>query len=491
MSGEVDPAVVAPGETALAEPQVTTPLKVAATMPPPQLEAPRLAREPRILDLFERDVRRCGVVGEERLAATVYLALTSRLLDNTVSVAVKGTSSSGKSFTVETTSRFFPSSAFIAMTAMSERALVYMKESYSHRTLILYEAAALREGAENNLTAYFVRSLLSEGRISYPVTTRDKEGNWTTKTIVKEGPTNLVLTTTATQLHGENETRLISVPTNDTPEQTKAVLLRLAEENVTPTNLRQWQELQTWLQTAEHRVTIPYATWLAVSIPPVAVRLRRDFGAILSLIRAHAILHQYTRTVDSKGYIVASEEDYLVVRGLVADLVSDGVGATVPPTMRETVECIRGLEASQIEGVTAAAVARDLGLDKSAARRRLIAAAGQGYVVNLEDRRGRPGRYLSAEPMPTERELLPPAVPVCYQTQYVSAGHASGGMVAAQPEGAETLPDGVGARFELERAPRTNSPDLNRAVDEFTAAFPGTVLIDEAELHDGSHQTRA
>src|SRR5919198_6120447 len=103
------------------------------------------------------------------------------------------------------------------MTAMSERALVYMKEDFAHRTLILYEAVALREQrekAESNLTAYFVRSLLSEGRIRYPVTVRDKDGNFVTKTIEKHGPTGLILTTTATSLHGENETRLISLPTD-------------------------------------------------------------------------------------------------------------------------------------------------------------------------------------------------------------------------------------------------------------------------------------
>ena len=59
---------------------------------------------------------------------------------------------------------------------MSERALVYSPEQYSHRTLIVYEVVALREGVEDDMTSYFVRSLLSEGRINYPVTVRDKDG---------------------------------------------------------------------------------------------------------------------------------------------------------------------------------------------------------------------------------------------------------------------------------------------------------------------------
>jgi ABC-type nitrate/sulfonate/bicarbonate transport system ATPase subunit len=80
------------------------------------------------------------------------------------------------------------------------------------RTLILFEAVALREErekTESNLTAYIVRSLLSEGEISYPVTVRGGDGEWATKTITKHGPTNLIVTTTAASMHGENETRML------------------------------------------------------------------------------------------------------------------------------------------------------------------------------------------------------------------------------------------------------------------------------------------
>ena len=60
------------------------------------------------------------------------------------------------------------------MTAMSERALIYLEDGLAHRTVVLYEAVALREGREktdDNQTAYIVRSLLSEGL--HPVPDRD------------------------------------------------------------------------------------------------------------------------------------------------------------------------------------------------------------------------------------------------------------------------------------------------------------------------------
>src|SRR5258708_18938611 len=120
------------------------------------------------------------------------------------------------------------------MTAMSERALIYLDESLEHRTIILYEAVALREGrekADDNQTAYIVRSLLSEGRIEYPVVLRDEEtGQLRTEKLIKAGPTNIVTSTTAVSLHGENETRMLSVPSNDSKAQTRAVMIESAGE---------------------------------------------------------------------------------------------------------------------------------------------------------------------------------------------------------------------------------------------------------------------
>jgi hypothetical protein len=116
---------------------------------------------------------------------------------------------------VETVTKFFPPESYLEFTAMSEKALIYSTEEYAHRTLIAYEIVALREGVEDDMTSYFIRSLLSEGRIEYAVTVRDEAGGFTTKTIIKEGPTNLVFTTTKTKVHAENETRILSLATDD------------------------------------------------------------------------------------------------------------------------------------------------------------------------------------------------------------------------------------------------------------------------------------
>ncbi|MCC7000884.1 MAG: PriCT-2 domain-containing protein, partial [Gemmatimonadaceae bacterium] len=297
-----------------------------------------LAKQPRILDAVADAYRAAGAVGEARTAMTLYLALTSRFLSRPVSLAVKGPSSGGKSFTVETVLRLFPPEAVHCVTALSDRALAYMDADLRHRFLVVFEAA----GMGGEFASYLIRSLLSEGRLIYEFVEKTSTG-MRPRRIEKQGPTGLIVTTTAVRLHPENETRLLSLTVTDTPEQTRAVMRAMARPSMNELDVTPWVALQTWLAHAEHRAVIPFASELAERIAPVAVRLRRDFGQLLNLIRAHAILHQATREHDADGRIVATLDDYAVVRDLVLDVISQGIEAAVAPIVRETVETVRAL----------------------------------------------------------------------------------------------------------------------------------------------------
>jgi len=197
------------------------------------------------------------------------------------------------------------------------------------------------------------------------------------------------------------------VPVDDTPEQTRRVLQSLAISHEEPPNFTAWHALQEWLEAGEREVEIPFADALAEMVPPVAVRLRRDFGLLLNLIRAHAFLHQATRERDGEGRIVATLEDYEEVRELVVDLMGEAVQATVSARLRETVEAVSGLLAGGADHVMVLSLAERLKLDKSAASRRARAATGGGYLRNLEERRGKPARLVVGDPLPEELEILP------------------------------------------------------------------------------------
>jgi hypothetical protein len=361
-----------------------------------------LARAENILAELDWALASVGLVGERRVAKLVYLAVTSRLLERPVSVAVKGPSSGGKSFTVESVLRFFPGDAFYALTAMSDRALAYSTEPLKHRHLVMYEAA----GMASDIASYLVRSLLSEGRLRYETVEKTRDG-LVSKFIEREGPTGLIVTTTSLRLHPENETRMLSLTVSDTREQTSAVFRALANGGNRDADLSQWKALQAWLATSMCKIVIPYANALADMIPPVAVRLRRDFKTILTLIRAHALLHQSNRRVDATGWLIAEIADYAVVRDLIAEIVAEGAEVAIKRETRDTVRAVEKLMTDGRGEVTQTEIKKLLKLDKSVISRRVTAAVDAGVLRNLEDRKGRPARLVLGEPLPEEIELLP------------------------------------------------------------------------------------
>ena len=135
-----------------------------------------------------------------------------------------------------------------------------------------------------------------------------------------EGPTGLIMTTTAPKIHGENETRHLSLNIKDDWEQTETILAEQARlamgKDVASVDLAPWHDFQRWLDGQDRRVVVPFADHVAALIASAPVRIRRDFPRFLALIMAHAILHQASRKRDGEGRIVATLHDYEAVHGL-------------------------------------------------------------------------------------------------------------------------------------------------------------------------------
>src|SRR5260370_27027187 len=172
---------------------------------------------------------------------------------------------------------------------MSERGLIYTDEDLQHRMLVFYEADAIASGK----AAYLLRTLLSEGVLRYEVVERTREDR-KARLIEREGPTGLIVTTTQTGLDPELETRLLSLSVSDTAAQTKAVMQALARSRSSPNAVAvdygRWHNFQRWLSAGERRVVVPFAEKLAELVLGIAVRQRRDFGALLAPIGPHGLI---------------------------------------------------------------------------------------------------------------------------------------------------------------------------------------------------------
>jgi hypothetical protein len=264
------------------------------------------------------------------------------------------------------------------------------------------------------LRRYLLRELMSEGRLRYPVP--QKVGKEiVTVTVEKNGPVAFMVTTTRASLHEENETRLLTLETDDSPEQTRAVIEKIAEvegeAGGSSIEYGPWHHYQRWLAAGERRVAIPWALALARHIPVRAVRARRDFGQLLRAVKAHALLHRFHRERNEKGCIVATitavddgeagaprlQGDYEAIRELFADILAEASESTLSDKQQQTVKAVDNLQPVlpakdlsgnilKSEGATTEMVAKELGVDRTTAFRRLRVVERKGLILNLEPR---------------------------------------------------------------------------------------------------------
>lgn len=360
-----------------------------------------IARSPNILDVVAETVRDIGVAGEERLVRLLYLILTSRLLAKPASAVVKGHSGGGKSFLVKSVLKLFPPGAYWLRSGLSPRLIVRTAESFVHRILVIEENASLNTDAET-----FIRLLLSEGQLVY--STLEQVGKkWEEVKLTKDGPAGLLLTTTNLKVHAENETRMLSLSVDDGRTQTKNALRAAARAQGRIVDTTIHQLFQEWLASQPAEVNVPFLECLAEEFAPAAVRIRRDFNLVVSLVEAHALLHQMTRARDADGRVIATLADYIAVYDLVADLISEGVDASAPQDVRDTVKAVEALLPAHQNGVPLKAVATALDVDKSNASRRVAKAIEGGYLVDLEEKKGKALRLQLGEPLPDGEEVMP------------------------------------------------------------------------------------
>ena len=227
--------------------------------------------------------KKLGVVGEEKNVLLHYIILTSRKLKRPLSATVKGDSAAGKSFTLLTTLKLLPKSAYIDLTDATTQSFYYTPDDYfKHRIIVIFE----KHGGER--ADYAIRTLQSEGKLKIQVTIKNPEtGAFEAQTIEKEGPTGFVTTTTASVIHSENDTRNISIFPDQSSEQTERVYesvdaqylgIQAPDESI----LKPWQHAQLCLKPFP--VNIPFVQSFRKYFPKHILRTRRDYGHFLAII---------------------------------------------------------------------------------------------------------------------------------------------------------------------------------------------------------------
>jgi hypothetical protein len=355
-----------------------------------------LLNRPSILNLLSESLHEGGFAGSTEVPQLAYLSFSTRHFEKPVSLVMKGPSGSGKSYALRSALDHVPPSAYELFAGMSEKALIYSGLNLKHRYLILQEAAGLSEGVGRA----FLRQLLTEGKVRYQTVQSTKDGLIGEELPPIEGPAGLMMTTTANSLHPEDESRMLTVQLNESSERIREALVAQTCGQVRPErDMTRWHALDAYIASGDFNVDIPFGRLLAERLPTSHFRVLRDFPQVLSLIKAHALLHQCRRDRDDGGNVIATVEDYSVVHSLVNETISQGLETAVPLRIRLTVEAVEhflneeskkdGFKLPPVGGVSQRQLADRLGRDQGTVSRNVAAAIDQGFLVNLSPGQGR------------------------------------------------------------------------------------------------------
>jgi DNA primase len=241
----------------------------------------------------------------------------------------------GKSYGVSACLELYPKDRFHLITGASSKSFYNIEGGLKHKVLILQEVGPLdTDAGGDNEAAYAVRSLLSEGSLSYQYTSFDDQGKKVAMRVTMDGPTALVTTTIKERLERQLDDRLITIRTDTTSRQTKDILWITADlaagngRNFNPIEIEGWRLFHKGFEPVQ--VVIPFARELADYVTlnsDLPVSARRAFKRLISVIKTVALFHQHQRQRDEDGRIIgvslilAQRDQYvsiILIQGWVA-----------------------------------------------------------------------------------------------------------------------------------------------------------------------------
>ncbi|AKM81265.1 MAG: Toprim domain protein [Candidatus Pacebacteria bacterium GW2011_GWF2_38_9] len=381
-------------------------------------EANILLDSPLLLHQVLNEVRKLGVIGEERNILLYYLALTSRITDNPLSVIVKGASAAGKSYVISKVLPLFPTDAYKDLTDATPQSFYYLEaDALAHKVVLIFE---MHGGQKAD---YSIRSLQSEGKLKIQTTVKNPETG-EIETMEREifGPTGFVTTTTRPNVHPENETRNFTVFPDETEKQTSRVLeVTNAKYNGTEI-IKQPSPAFINLQKIirPYAVLIPFAKELSDRFPKKPIRVRRDYSKLMSLIENVTLLHQSQReirTINGGSAVVATLADYYVAQVLFEEILMRTIYEIHPKTeeLLEKAKLIQANATNEDGQFTVRLLAKEIGWDDDTVRNWINPAVRKGFVEVVVESKGPKAAVYKLSDKPIEHTVVMPQVEELYE----------------------------------------------------------------------------
>jgi DNA primase catalytic core len=283
--------------------------------------------EPRLFELIVEHMETLGYVGEELNKILVYLAASSRKLDDPISIVILSESAAGKSYLIDTVKKLLPEEDVISLTSLSDQALNYLPdEGLLHKFLVMGEAV------HNEVVEHQLREMLSSKELSRLVTVKDERtGKMQSKLVRKEVIVSTVMSSTDYGMNPENLSRCFLINTDESSEQTKRIHQKQREKysierhkakgERIPAIIRTHQAAQRLLK--KRLIVNPLSKRL--DFPAALIRSRRDHERFMDLIAAVCFLRQYQKeekqTEEGLVYIECDREDYAIASRIMKSIL--------------------------------------------------------------------------------------------------------------------------------------------------------------------------
>lgn len=363
-----------------------------------------------MFDEIVKDTEELGYVGESLNKQLIYLAASSRLLDDPISVTVISESASGKSYLIDTVKKLIPEEDVISITTLSDQALNYLPED-----ALINKFMVMGEAVHSDIIDHQIREMLSSKELSRLVTTKDeKTGRMISKTVRKDVVVSTVMSSTQTDINPENASRVFVINTDESVEQTRRIHSKQREKyslkryksktkNI-PEIIRKHKSAQRMLKN--YLIVNEFVEHL--TFPDSLMRTRRDHERFIDLISTVCFLRQYQKQPkveliegDKVQYIECDIEDYKIasqiMRGIIsATLINLPKGAlTLYEEIRKVCKGLadsQGVDPTEV-GLTQREIREATGLPQMFVKRNIKELVDYEYIRKPSITRGKRGSY--------------------------------------------------------------------------------------------------
>ena len=285
-----------------------------------------LLKDPKVLKRFVEEIGK-RIAGERDTIAVILLHLMGIWVKNAAMkthLFVNSESSAGKSYICNQIRKLFPKDLYEYKTKITPEVLTYWHNAkyepeWSWNGKFLY----LEDVRDDVLNSATFKVMASEGSTATVVIKQraiDVEIN---------GSPIILLTSASATPNAEIVNRFSIINLDETPMQTRNVVKKQIEIAINGGH-EDYEEYFTEALRKLVRCNVKLPVWLeklVESFPEDIMRVRRDIGRFLDLVRASAVLHQNQREFDVVSKTVwATEEDYELAREISLK-ISDAGGS--------------------------------------------------------------------------------------------------------------------------------------------------------------------